>query len=97
MCFDPTGNATNKNLRFSRSNHFVAGFTTSLEEIVSVKIETYYQLLDQIPVHRYSSSFSMVNEGSGAAPVDQYSLVNNGTGKNYGIDLTVERNLQNGL
>ena len=94
---DPTGNATNRALRFSRSQHVVAGYKTTVGQFFSLKFEAYYQALDQIPVHRYSSAFSLLNEGSGAAPVDQFSLVNNGTGRNYGLDLTVERMMQQGM
>ncbi|MCY7359648.1 MAG: TonB-dependent receptor [Rudanella sp.] len=94
---DPAGNATNRSLRFSRSHHVVAGYKTGLGQRMSLKIETYYQALDQIPVHPYPSPFSLLNEGSGAAPIDQFSLINAGTGRNYGLDLTLERPLQQGL
>ncbi len=94
---DPAGNATNRNLRFSRSQHVVAGYKTIVGQAFSLKLEGYYQALDQIPVHRYASAFSLLNEGSGAAPVDQFSLVNNGTGRNYGVDVTLERTLQKGV
>src|SRR5690606_40225300 len=35
--------------------------------------------------------FSAINTGSSFIPSDQDSLVNSGTGRNYGIELTLER------
>jgi hypothetical protein len=94
---NPAGERTNMNLDFSRSNHFVLGYDQYLGEITVLKLEWYYQYLDKMPVHQYASSFSIMNEGSNLAPVDQSDLVNNGTGRNYGIDLTVERYLNKGF
>lgn len=93
----PDGTKTNLDLGFSQSNHFVLGYNHHVNENLVVKLEAYYQHLDKIPVHRYPSSFSMINEGTNLAPVDQADLVNEGTGKNYGLDLTVERYLEKGF
>lgn len=94
---NPAGERTNLNLDFSRSSHFVLGYDQYLGENTVIKLEGYYQYLNKMPVHQYASSFSIMNEGSNLAPVDQSDLVNNGTGQNYGIDLTVERYLNEGL
>ncbi|MBU1679302.1 MAG: TonB-dependent receptor, partial [Bacteroidetes bacterium] len=91
------GQRSNMNLKFSRSNHFVLGYNQYLGDIAVIKIEMYYQYLDKIPVHQYPSSFNIVNEGANLAPVDQSDLVSNGTGRNYGIDFTVERYLNDGF
>lgn len=91
------GVRTNLNLDFSRSYHSVLGYTYNISENAIIKLETYYQYLVKIPVHNYPSSFSMINEGTGGAPVDQFNLVSTGHGRNYGIDLTLERYLNGGF
>jgi hypothetical protein len=52
----------------------------------------YYQHLYNLPVENNSSYYATINEG---ADYRYVSLVNKGTGKNYGIELTVERSFSN--
>jgi outer membrane receptor protein involved in Fe transport len=47
--------------------------------------------LNNVPVERNPSSFSALNTGVSFGPADVDSLVNKGTGKNYGLELTLER------
>lgn len=56
-----------------------------------LKSEVYYQSLYDIPGLARSSFYSGLNEGAdfGAPGID--SLVNNGTGRNYGVELTLEK------
>ena len=60
------------------------------------KFESYFQYLYDIPVKAYTkSSFSMLNVGAdldGLPLVD--SLASKGTGKNYGIEMTIEKFFQ---
>ncbi len=85
------GQETNRNVKFTRSNHFVAGFESNITPLLKFKIETYYQYIDKAPVDPFTSSFSMLNIGADFVPSDRANLVNNGTGNNYGIELTLER------
>lgn len=85
------GQETNRSVKFTRSNHFVAGFESNLTPLLKFKIETYYQYIDKAPVDPYASSFSMLNIGADFVPSDRANLVNNGTGNNYGAELTLER------
>jgi len=80
----------NRNLGFSKSNHYVAGFDWQINDQVYFRSEVYYQNLFNIPVIADSSrSFiSVLNLTDGYTPLP---LVNKGTGKNYGIELTFER------
>ncbi|MCB0706067.1 MAG: TonB-dependent receptor [Saprospiraceae bacterium] len=83
---------TNKDLDFTRSNHFVLGYDVKLGSEWRAKLETYYQLIDKVPVDPFSSSFSMLNIGSDFGfPTDAIGLVNEGTGTNIGLELTVEK------
>ena len=83
---------TNKNLEFNKTHHLVVGYDRSLGDHLRLKVETYYQYLYNIPVHgQRSSSFSILNEGTGFILAQEDSLINNGIGKNAGLEMTLER------
>ena len=86
---------TNKNLGFTRSHHFVVGYERSLTENVRLKVETYYQSLFNVPVERTPSYYSVLTEGADFAPTDKGNLVNEGTGRNYGVEMTLEKYFSN--
>ncbi len=81
----------NKNLDFTKSHHFVLGYNIQPFNDWRVKAETYYQFIYNVPVNTFSSSYSMLNTGSTFKTDLEDSLVNNGTGKNYGVELTIEK------
>ncbi len=82
---------SNKNLDFVKSNHYVLTYDWNLSETLRLKAEAYYQELSNVPVERNASSFSAINTGVSFGPSDKVNLVNRGTGKNYGVELTLER------
>lgn len=82
---------TNKDLDFSTSNHFVLTYDWNISSNMRMKAEGYYQRLSNIPIEPGSSSFSALNTGSSFAPSDEDSLVSHGTGRNIGVELTLER------
>jgi len=91
---DEAGNMirTNEDLKFTRSNHFVLGYDFSPASDWRVKLELYYQAIDRAGVESTPSSFSTLNVGSDFEfPDDKTNLVNEGTGSNYGIELTIEK------
>ncbi|GAB5410082.1 MAG: carboxypeptidase regulatory-like domain-containing protein [Balneolaceae bacterium] len=87
----------NGDLKLTRSGHFVLGFDANLTERVYFKTEIYYQRLYNVPIiapGRDASPFSTVDAFSTINLSEGYvynDLVNGGTGKNYGIEFTVER------
>ncbi len=81
----------NKNLDFTKSHHFVAGYNIQPFNDWRIKTEIYYQHLFNIPVNTFSSSYSMLNTGSTFKTDLEDNLTNEGTGKNYGIELTIEK------
>ena len=83
----------NKNLDFIKSHHFVLGYNRKVNNVMRIKIEPFYQLLEDIPVYP-NSSFSIINITSDWAI--NRKLENTGSGKNYGIDFTLERFLKDG-
>ncbi len=85
----------NKDLELSKAHHFVAGYEMTFASRTRIKLETYYQHLYNIPVSADpNSTFSMINMNFG---VVSKALVNNGLGRNYGIELTAERFLNKGF
>lgn len=88
---------TNKNMGFTQSNHFVASYDLNVTSNMRIKAETYYQLIGNVPVESSSSSFSVLNSGADFGIDNRDSLVNNGTGYNYGAELTVEHFLTKGF
>jgi len=89
-----TGNElVNKNLDFAKAHHFVVSYDWSVSEHLRLKIEPYFQYLYDIPVEK-GSCLSLINYYDFLQILPQ--LVNDGKGKNYGIDVTLERYLHAG-
>lgn len=82
---------TNRNLDFMKSHHFVLAYDRKLGTDWRLKAETYLQRLFDIPVERVASSYSIVNEGADFVFEEFGSLVNEGTGSNMGVELTLEK------
>ena len=81
----------NKQLGFTKSHQFVLGYDMQPFNDWRFKVEAYYQHLFNVPVNTYSSSYSMLNTGASFKTDLEDSLSNTGTGRNYGIELTVEK------
>ncbi len=82
----------NKNLDFSKADHFILAYDYHINSNLRLKIEPYFQFLSDIPVIP-DSSYSLTNFKQNWFFND--SLINNGTGSNIGIDFTLERFLDN--
>src|ERR1022692_1470001 len=87
---------TNKDLGFTKSQHFVLGYDRSLGKDFRIKLETYYQYLFNVPVNIAKSSYSVLNYGDGFGVYLPDSLTNKGTGRNYGIEMTLEKFFSSG-
>ncbi len=92
-----TYSQTNHDLDFIRSNHYVLGYDYKYNDNWHFKAETYYQYLFNIPVKKDFPEFSMINTGADFGSPNEDSLINSGTGQNYGLELTVERFLHKGF
>lgn len=76
-----------------KADHLVAGFSRMLNPNFHMKVEAYYQALSDVPVVE-GSSFSVLN-----LELDWFlndALRNMGSGRNYGVELTLERYLSKG-
>lgn len=83
----------NKDLGLTRSHHISASFAQRLGENAMLKIEPYWQWLFDVPVE-LGTTYSVINHN---LFYQDRTLVNKGAGRNYGIDLTLERYLKDGL
>ena len=82
---------TNRNLDFTKAAHAVIAYDVNLFNSVRIKTELYYQYLYKIPVKSRSDYFSAANLGADFNSPNLDSLVSNGTGENYGFELTLEK------
>ena len=86
------GKEVNKELDFAKAHHFVLSYDWRISNNIHLKVEPYYQSLYHVPVEA-GTSFSIIN-------YDLYyldrALVNKGKGRNYGVDITLERYLDKG-
>lgn len=82
----------NKNLEFSHAQHFVLSYDWLISKNLRLKVEPYFQYLYNIPGIP-DSSYSMINFKQDWTFKD--SLANNSVGRNYGVDVTLERFLSN--
>jgi CarboxypepD_reg-like domain len=85
---DGTRYQPNQDLEMNKAHHFVTGYDRAVSKHMRIKAETYYQHLYNIAVAAdpTSTRSTLVNE-------DGYitdPLVNQGRGRNYGLELTLE-------
>jgi hypothetical protein len=79
----------NKNLDFLRARHYVLGYEYRLNTNLNLKSEVYYQQLYNVPVAiNGDSTFSILNASDGYI---LGKLVNEGTGRTYGMELTLDK------
>ncbi len=81
----------NKNLDFTKAHHFVLGYTKLFSGNLKFNTEVYYQYLFNVPiVNNDTSSYSVLNELEG---IVTDTLVNKGTGENYGLEISLTKQL----
>ena len=85
--------SSNSQLGLTRSHHVSASFAQRLGENAMLKIEPYWQWLFDVPVEE-GTTYSILNHNQF---FQDRILVNEGAGCNYGIDLTLEHYLKDGL
>ena len=87
----------NRNLGLTRSQHAVVEWSWFLAEHTRMRLEAYSQWLDDVPVEQTPSSYSALNAGADFFPTPKAFLVNGGSGRNIGVEFTIERFLREGL
>ena len=79
----------NRDLEFTKARHYVLSYQHLFSRQLRLRGELYYQDLYNIPVSIYdTSSFSLINL---MGNFTNEPLVNKGTGKNYGVEVSLEK------
>lgn len=79
----------NRDLGLLKADHFVLGFERRMGKNLRAKVDFYYQRLFDLPVENIDTSFfSTIVEGLDFRHVE---LVNKGKGRNYGVEITLEK------
>ncbi len=82
----------NQDLHLSRAAHFVMAYNVALFNNFHLKTEAYIQCQFDVPVENdIYSSYSSINNDVSFTTKD---LVNKGVAKNYGVELTLEKNYE---
>lgn len=89
------GLEVNRNAGMIRSQHIVLGYDLLLGKAQRIHVEGYFQDFRDVPVSStLSSSWSILNTVEGFA---KEAMINVGTGKNIGLELSWEQSFNRGL
>ena len=94
---DDQGIVTNPNidLELIKSHHLVIAYDQLIANRLRLHTEVYFQYLYDVPVSiDENSSYSILNEIDGFAT---QALVSQGTGRNYGIDISLQQSFDAGF
>lgn len=86
-----TNGTHNDELGPTQSHHLVLSYEKVVKKNLRIRGEVYYQQLYNVPVEVMSSSFSLLNQGSGFERFFPGVLQNTGSGTNKGVEVTVEK------
>ncbi|WCL81470.1 carboxypeptidase-like regulatory domain-containing protein [Saprospira sp. CCB-QB6] len=79
----------NKDLKFTRAHHLIAGVEQMLTPKLRLQVEGYFQQLFNVPISTDPNSnfwFYNLRDNYGTIP-----MTSEGKGQNYGVDLTLEQ------
>ncbi|HAW51594.1 MAG TPA: hypothetical protein DCX54_04590, partial [Flavobacteriales bacterium] len=86
----------NKNLDFTKSHHFVLSYDWNISNTSRFRSEVYYQYLFNTIIDQDSSFWALLNRTT-FNDGNPDLMVNDGTGVNYGIELTLEQFMNRGF
>lgn len=92
--------AVNENLKLTKSAHLVAGYEFRPVQSWRIQTETYYQRHFHVPIGPVATTRPYLLVSSPINAIGGYandSLVSDGTGRSYGVELTVEKFLTEGI
>lgn len=92
-------NFLNTNLKLSKAMHYVVGYNWRINKNTLFKAEAYYQHLFDIPVDNSGQTgYNAINAQSfDIFEIKGTPLTNDGKGRNYGLEFTLERFLNKGF
>ena len=86
----------NKDLKLLKSFHIIAGYERYIGSNIRMKIEAYYQYLYDLPIKTVPSAYSLINSALGFNRFFPDKMVSEGTGRNFGVDFTMEKSFSRG-
>lgn len=79
----------NRTLELAKARHFVVGYDRNFSGDFHLKLEAYYQDLYDIPISiDPNDDYSSLNQENA---FQRESLINEGKGRNYGVEITFEK------
>lgn len=90
----------NKNLKLAKSAHFIVGYEIRPHEDWRLQVEGYYQHHYNVAIGTMNTKTAFLRSESFLNFLEGYitdSLSSDGTGRNYGLDFTIEKFLTRGL
>lgn len=95
----PDGSSLNPNedLGMTKANHFIFNYDYRMSRNIRLRTEVYYQSLYNVPVDVQNNAYSLLNFGANYSNSFPDSLVNGGTGTNYGVEITLEHFMNEGF
>lgn len=96
---DANAQFLNTNLGLSKALHYVLGYNWRLSKNTHFKAEAYYQNLFNLPVDNTGQTgYNVINaQLFDVFNITDIPLTNDGKGKNYGIEFTLERFINKGF
>jgi len=89
---DENSTTSNRDLDFIQSHHLVLAHDAKLAEDWRLKSEVYYQKIDNAPVDRAPTGYSVLTEGADFGfSQEKNDLVSEGSGFNRGVEVTLEK------
>lgn len=95
---DVSGNTIlpNRNLPLQKSTHYILSYNLNLAKKLNFKVETYFQSIDNLPINGApNSNVALMNQYYFDVFFDIPFLTGDGKGRNYGIDVSLEKGFKN--
>lgn len=85
----PQNYASTTDLELTKAHHLVLAYKREISNSTTLEAEVFYQHLFDVPISAQGqNSFSVLNQIELVTPMQ---LANDGTGKNYGLELSLQR------
>jgi outer membrane receptor for ferrienterochelin and colicin len=89
---DPEGLLTNRDVNYTRSDHYVLGVQHYFNPSSSISVEGFYKYYDNYPVS-VRDGVSLANKGAGFEVLGNEEIVTDGRGRSYGAEFLFEQKL----
>ncbi|MEM6318856.1 MAG: TonB-dependent receptor, partial [Bacteroidota bacterium] len=86
----------NRNLPLQKATHYILSYNVNLAKKLNLTIESYYQNIDNLPISSApNSNVALLNQYYFDVFFDIPSLEGTGKGRNYGVDVSLEKGFSN--